>query len=52
MTTALLQIIAGALLLNTPLIILWIMEARKVSKPKHKASKAENFAVENFWATN
>jgi hypothetical protein len=49
MTTALLQIIAGALLLNTPLIILWIMEARKVSKPKRKA---ENFAVEDFWATN
>jgi hypothetical protein len=49
MTTALLQIIAGALLLNTPLIILWIMEARKVSKPKRKP---ENFAVENFWATN
>ncbi len=33
MTTALIQIIAGALLLNTPLIILWIMEARKTSKP-------------------
>jgi hypothetical protein len=32
MTTALLQIIAGALLLNTPLIILWVFEARK--KPK------------------
>jgi hypothetical protein len=52
MTTALLQIIAGALLQNTPIIILWIMEARKVSKPKSKAFKAENFAVEDFWATN
>lgn len=30
MTTALLQIIAGALLLNTPLIILWGWQARKV----------------------
>jgi hypothetical protein len=29
MTTALLQIIAGALLLNTPLIILWVLEARR-----------------------
>jgi hypothetical protein len=49
MTSTLVQIFAGALLLNTPIIILWVLEARKVSKPK---SKAENFAVEDFWATN
>lgn len=29
MTTALLQIIAGALLLNTPLLIMWVWLARK-----------------------
>lgn len=52
MTTALLQIIAGALLLNTPLIIMWVWEARKASKPKRKAFKADNYASENFWATN
>ena len=49
MTTALLQIIAGALLLNAPLIIMWVWLARKDSKPKRKV---ENFAVEDFWATN
>ena len=49
MTTALLQIIAGALLLNTPLIIMWVWLARKESKPKFKT---ENYAVEDFWATN
>ena len=52
MTTALLQIFAGALLLNTPLIILWDWEARKASKPKRKAFKVENYASEDFWATN
>jgi hypothetical protein len=52
MTTALLQIIAGALLLNTPLIIMWVLVARKDSKPNRKAVKVENFAVEDFWATN
>ena len=52
MTTALLQIIAGALLLNTPLIIMWVWVARKESKPKRNACKAENYASENFWATN
>jgi hypothetical protein len=52
MTTALLQIFAGALLLNTPIIILWVLEARKTSKPKRKAFKAEDYAVEDFWATN
>jgi hypothetical protein len=51
MTTALLQIIAGALLLNTPLIIMWVWLARKESKPK-RGAEVENFAVENFWATN
>ena len=51
MTTALLQIIAGALLLNTPLIIMWVWLARKASKPKRKV-EVENFAVEDFWATN
>ena len=51
MTTALLQIIAGALLLNTPLLILWVLEARKASKPKREV-EVENFAVEDFWATN
>ena len=30
--TALLQIIAGALILNTPLIIMWVWLARKESK--------------------
>ncbi len=49
MTTVLVQIIAGALLLNTPIIIMWVLEARKTSKPKFKA---ENYAVEDFWATN
>jgi hypothetical protein len=49
MTTALLQIIAGALLLNTPLIIMWVWLARKESKTKFKT---ENYAVEDFWATN
>ena len=52
MTTVLVQIIAGALLLNTPIIIMWVLEARKASKPKRKAFKAENYAVEDFWATN
>jgi hypothetical protein len=52
MTTALLQIIAGALLLNTPLIIMWVWLARKASKPKRKAFKVENYASEDFWATN
>jgi hypothetical protein len=52
MTTALLQIIAGALLLNTPLIIMWVWLARKESKPKRKVSKVENLSVEDFWATN
>ena len=52
MTTTLLQIIAGALLLNTPIIIMWVLEARKASKPKRKAFKTENYASENFWATN
>jgi hypothetical protein len=51
MTTVLVQIIAGALLLNTPLLILWVLEARKASKPKRKV-EVENFAVEDFWATN
>lgn len=49
MITTLVQIIAGALLLNTPIIILWVLEARKTSKPKFKT---ENYAVEDFWATN
>jgi hypothetical protein len=31
-TTALLQIIAGALILNTPLIIFWIFIARKMER--------------------
>jgi hypothetical protein len=52
MSSALLQIIAGALLLNTPLIIMWVWLARKESKPKRKALKVENYASENFWATN
>ena len=30
--TALLQIIAGALILNTPLIIMWIFIARKMKR--------------------
>jgi len=51
MTTVLVQIIAGALLLNTPLLILWVLEARKASKPKREV-EVENFAVEDFWATN
>lgn len=51
MTTALLQIFAGALLLNTPLIIMWVWLARKESKPS-KAFKVENYAMEDFWATN
>jgi hypothetical protein len=52
MTTALVQIIAGALFLNTPLIIMWVWLARKESKPNRKTFKAENYAVEDFWATN
>jgi hypothetical protein len=32
MTTALLQIIAGALILNIPLLILWVWVARKESR--------------------
>jgi hypothetical protein len=32
MTTALIQIIAGALLLNAPLLILWGLEARKANR--------------------
>jgi hypothetical protein len=32
LTIALLQIIAGALILNTPLIIMWVWLARKESK--------------------
>ena len=51
MTTALLQIIAGALLLNTPLIIMWVWLARKAGKPNRKV-EVEDFAVEDFWATN
>jgi len=47
MTTALVQIIAGALLLNTPLIIMWVWLARKESKP---AVQAESYASENFWS--
>lgn len=31
MTTAIIQIIAGALLLNTPIIILWVWQARKAN---------------------
>ena len=31
-TTALLQIIAGAIILNTPLIIMWIFIARKMKR--------------------
>jgi hypothetical protein len=31
-TTALLQIIAGSLILNTPLIIMWIFIARKMKR--------------------
>jgi hypothetical protein len=31
-TTALLQIIAGALILNTPLIIFWVIVARKMER--------------------
>jgi len=31
-TTALLQIIAGALILNTPLIIFWVLVARKMER--------------------
>jgi hypothetical protein len=49
MLSTLLQIIAGALLLNTPIIIMWVLEARKTNR---KAFKAENYAVEDFWATN
>ena len=30
--TALLQIIAGALILNTPLIIFWVFMARKMKR--------------------
>ena len=31
-TTALLQIIAGSLILNTPLIIFWVLVARKMER--------------------
>jgi len=30
--TALMQIIAGALILNTPLIIFWVLVARKMER--------------------
>jgi hypothetical protein len=51
-TTALIAYFAGVLLIASPFIIDTIKQDRKMSKRNRKVSKVENFAIEDFWATN
>jgi len=42
----------GVLLIASPFVIDTIKQDRKMNKRNRKVSKVENFAVEDFWATN